>query len=347
WRTLQRHASQPWTISDLPLIDELGELMGTMAVPLIEAPSRISAEEREIAFEVASATFSPTLSTDGNPGGADISGIVTLQQLIADYLGEEDVPSLVEMARGDSSWLFAHIVVDEAQDVTAMQWRALNRRCLGRSMTIVGDPDQQARPGDDWWIDRIKAGLGVETVDVHSLHINYRTPAELMAPAQQLRARSASPDTVPTQYVRNGSRPWAARCEGVDVEVVRTAVEQARAELGERGRLAVISGQRHAGIVAQALEAFECAGADNGTHRLLRPVAGFLATEVKGLEFDAVLVVDPKTIEAESGWRQLYVVLTRPTRHLGLVMVGAPSEFEARWLDTGAVAELPVLQNVC
>lgn len=342
WRDLLRPSAHPWTISDLPLIDELGELMGTMAVPLLEQQPRISAEERAQALELASAMLSSMKSGDGDEGGADLSNIVTAEQIVDAYLGEDDVPSMVEMARGDSSWQFAHVVVDEAQDVSAMQWRALNRRCLGRSMTIVGDPDQQTHPDGDWWLDRIKAGLCTDRLDVRSLHINYRTPAELVRPAQMLRARTTSPDTVPTQYVRSGATPWAVHCPELDDDAIRDVVERAKAELGERGRLAVICANRHAGRVERALAGVDGFEPSRRGERLVQPVSAYLADEVKGLEFDSVVVVDPKAIQAECGWRQLYVVLTRPTRHLCMVLAGEPSTFEAQWLADGAV-----LQPVC
>ena len=240
---------------------------------------------------------------------------------------------MVEQARRDPTWRFAHIVVDEAQDVSPMQWRALARRGRKHSMTIVGDPDQMSRPSDVPWIDRITSGLGIETCEERSLDVNYRTPAEVVRPAQRLRARFSSGKPVgTTRYVRAGTTPWATRCEVLDEATVRTAVERAERELGDRGRIAVISSSHDAALVTTSLRQTTGSDSPSGADRLTRSVAAYLADEVKGLEFDSVVVIDPEAIIDEYGWRQLYVVMTRPTTSLGLVVVGEPTDYEAEWL---------------
>ncbi|MEY4173408.1 MAG: hypothetical protein RI900_573 [Actinomycetota bacterium] len=343
WRTLLRGEWEPWTISDLPLLDELDEMLGSepkLVRAMCEGGQTYALETAGRLVRDLASTYGGDYEGDyggGASGSANLSGIVTAAMLAERFEERPEMPALIEQARADASWKFAHIVVDEAQDVSPMQWRALARRSIGRSMTIVGDPDQQAYPMEGSWVDRIKGGLGVESIDERSLHINYRTPAHLVAPAAQLRALAGATDeTHDTRYVRSGSSPWATMCDALDTDAVRTAIDRARAELGDRGRLAVISSSGAVELVARALQSDGAERAPRGAARLTCPVAGYTADEVKGLEFDSVLVVDPKAIEAECGWRQLYVVLTRPTRHLGMVIAGEPSELEASWLAEGA-----------
>ena len=344
WRALLRGKSEPWTVSDLPLLDELDEMLGSqpkLVRAMCEGAQTYDLETADRLVVDLASNFSDGDERDGGGGNgsANLSGIVTTTMLAGRFAERPELPTLVEQARADASWKFAHIVVDEAQDVSPMQWRALARRSIGRSMTIVGDPGQQSHPMAGSWVERIKSGLGIHSIDERSLHINYRTPADLVAPAAQLRALTGSSDeTHHTRYVRSGARPWATRCEALDAAALHTAIDRARDELGGRGRLAVISSSAASAMVALALRSESGEQAPRGATRLNCPIAGYLANEVKGLEFDSVLVVDPQAIADEFGLRQLYVVLTRPTRHLGLLITGEPGEFEAQWLaDSGAV----------
>jgi len=246
-----------------------------------------------------------------------------VEQVVKRYEAQQLRGSIAHQVRDDPSWKFAHIVVDEAQDVTPMQWRALARRSQRGSMTIVGDPDQMSRPSTTPWIERITEALGVEQYDERSLHVNYRTPAAIVEPARHLRTdRTGRESAHLTRYVRAGDAAWTVHTNLIDAATVGAAIDRARLELGDRGRLAVISSARHADLVAEVVRARVGDTPRVGAARLTQPIASYLASEVKGLEFDSVVVIDPAAIEAESGWRQLYVVLTRPTRHLGVVAVG-------------------------
>ena len=107
----------------------------------------------------------------------------------------------------------------------------------------------------------------------------------------------------------------------------------------DRGRLAVIPSTRDLEMGGRVVDSADMEGL-HGAGRLTRPVAAYLATEVKGLEFDSVIVVDPTAIEDECGWRQLYVVLTRPTTHLGMIIAGDLGDVGQQWLDTGTVTSM-------
>ena len=184
---LLRPADAAWTTSDLPLLDELRELLGPVPGRTTRPARSDSTTEVANAGIMISGLESAYSARDGV--GLDVAGIVNAEALVARYAERPREPSMVEQARRDPTWRFAHIVVDEAQDVSPMQWRALARRGRKHSMTIVGDPDQMSRPSDVPWIDRITSGLGIETCEERSLDVNYRTPAEVVRPAQRLRAR--------------------------------------------------------------------------------------------------------------------------------------------------------------
>ena len=192
---------------------------------------------------------------------------------------------------------FAHVVVDEAQDVSAMQWRAIARRCPTRSMTIVGDLDQASQPWSlhDW--STVTTAVGAADTELIELTVNYRTPSEVMTFAAEQVARLG----------RTVSSPASVRSSGVQPEI-RTGtladlddlLREARAEIGPAGTVVAIVPEAHARPDDDAV---------------------LTATETKGLEFDGVIVFDPEAIAAESplGITRLYVALTRTTRLLWAV----------------------------
>jgi superfamily I DNA/RNA helicase len=314
---LHRPAEQPFTTSDLPLLDELRVILGT-------PPKRTTerTEEEVTIHQMAKDTINE-IAAALDEGGQIVRDLLTPEMLVARHHGDAPQHSLAEMARRDPSWQYSHVVVDEAQDATPMQWRAIWRRTTGGSMTIVGDPDQASRPTDDTLVERIISGAPKAAIDHHTLDVNYRTPAGIVEPAQRLRGlRTGLPDPTSTRYVRTGAAPWTTTVESIDAASVRTAVARALDDLGQIGRLAVVAPRRHAELVRAEVAALTDSETRRGAARLDTQVAVYLPTEVKGLEFDSVVVIDPALIEADHGWRQLYVTLTRPTRHLGLLLVG-------------------------
>lgn len=340
WPLLRRTADAQWTIADLPLLDELRIMLGETARPR-PAPTDAQHEaEREDAIRGIRDLALSLADAGGGEGGANlgIGALVNPETLLQRYQERERPEPIAVQARRDPTWRFAHIVVDEAQDVSPMQWRALARRCQSTSMTIVGDPDQMTRPSDGDWIERVTTALDIDSCDEHTLHVNYRTPSALVQPARQLHAVCAGTGVASTRYVRSGDTPWAHHCDTLDEAAVRRALDRGRSMLGERGRLAVISSASDAALVAEIVAPGADVDALQGASRLTQSVAAFVATEVKGLEFDAVIVVNPAAIAAECGWRQLYVVLTRPTTHLGLLLVGELADIEEQWLADGTVA---------
>jgi DNA helicase IV len=214
---------------------------------------------------------------------------------------------------------FGHVLVDEAQDLSAMQWRMLGRRCPSGSMTLVGDFGQSSRPGAlrDW--DAVRAQLpGDEPARVVMLTVNYRTPAEIMSVADRCVA-AAAPGLESSRSVRSTGRP--PRFVSVDgsAELVAAAAGAVHDDRDGEGTTAVIAPRDlHDDLVA----ALSDLGARAGSAEAIdAPVAVIEAPEAKGLEFDHVVVVEPARLvpEDDAGLRLLYTALTRATQTLAVV----------------------------
>ncbi|MFE7380130.1 HelD family protein [Streptomyces zhihengii] len=224
---------------------------------------------------------------------------------------DADVPLLDEAASlvdGPPRRTYGHVVVDEAQELTAMQWRMIVRRCPARGMTLVGDFAQSgpAATARDW-----KEALGPHVgprFDLHDLTVSYRTTQQILEGVRDLLARIA-PDQKPTRSLRSGDRPrtLTASPDGLVAAVVRELRAQSAAHPGEL--LGVICADTAVGELTA-----------RGVARHARVVP---ASEARGLEFDGVVVVDPEEIRTARpcGERDLYVALTRATKRLCTVTV--------------------------
>jgi DNA helicase IV len=293
---LFRAEGAPWTVADAPLLDELAELLG----PVPDAPARKSDPDRAYAAEVLSILE----AADRQIAGEDPDELRPTDFVTADVLAARQMPehlmSVAERAAADRDWRFGHLVVDEAQELSAMDWHVLLRRCPSRSITAVGDLAQRSAPaGAHAWADVLAPHLGSRWTH-RTLTVNYRTPAEIMVLAAEVLAGFA-PDRQPPESVRaTGETPWHATVPAPDLAAaVRTAVDAERARLG-RGTLAVIAADP---------DGLEGLAADVHT-----PMSA------KGLEFDVVVIVDPERIRAHRP-ADLYVAMTRATQRLGLLHV--------------------------
>jgi hypothetical protein len=247
-------------------------------------------------------------------------------ELMAERTRPREAPrTIAERAAADRTWQFGHVIVDEAQELSPMDWRMLMRRCPRRSMTLVGDLAQAGTEnGIRSWadaLDRHAAGRW-RTAE---LSVNYRTPTEIMAVAGDVLA-AIDPGLTPPSSVRStGTVPWSRESSGagfVDALVDAVAVERGR--VGD-GRLAVIVPRSRSKELITLL-ADRLPGLAYGTQPgLLDATAAVLdVDQVKGLEFDAVLIADPGTILRDSprGRSDLYVAVTRATRRLGVITAG-------------------------
>ncbi len=206
---------------------------------------------------------------------------------------------------------FAHVVVDEAQDLGPMQWRMLARRGQYASWTLVGDLAQRSVAGDAMSWHEIAQLVGRRQVATHHLDMNYRTPAEIAeVGAAVLASVDGSRATLPRAVRHTGIRPRLISSPSADAVVAATVDERGR---DHGGTVAVIA---PAGLLAGLVAALEnSVVAAQGRCRAIDP------RSVKGLEFDDVVVVAPDVIGAEPdvGGRQLYVAVTRATRTLTFI----------------------------
>ncbi|MBS5750245.1 AAA family ATPase [Actinomyces sp. oral taxon 181] len=303
---LYRAQDEPLTISDIPLIDELEELLGTLDLASAQkrrAEEQREKEERERANEALKAT---------GLGG----GIVTADMLMRQTQEAPSLRPLAERARADRSWTYGHIVIDEAQDLSPMAWRCLLRRCPSRSMTVVGDLDQKRghRRPNSW-----KQALGPAArafSEEFVLSISYRTPRALTRIAQAVMAQHGTPVLYPMEAVRDVPDCYQVSHTQKDTlkecvsQVVSTMEERLDREEGEgKGRICVIVPDAQ----AQLWHADE-----SGASALDQRVSYLTAAGSKGLEFDSVVVVEPGAI-LDQGSGDLFVALTRATHDLHAV----------------------------
>ncbi|WP_052462781.1 HelD family protein [Nigerium massiliense] len=278
-----------WSVGDTALLDELAAILGTPP-----------AEEEE----------DPTLFLTS---GADVAELVTT----ADRL---QAPSEPADLTDDLHDTYAHMLIDEAQDITPMQWRMLRRRGSQASWTIVGDLAQSSWPDLDEVGRAVRDLIGNAPHREFRLSVNYRSPAEVFNLAADV-VRAAYPNADLPEAVRStGVEPdlLVAAPEELDDEVERIVTELAGDVAGTIGVIvppSLLDAVRDAatGRLAEAL------GEDAQRVTFISPL------EAKGLEYDAVVVIAPDAVVEESpgGVRVLYVALTRPTQRLVTIDVGA------------------------
>src|SRR6266536_647923 len=229
-----------------------------------------------------------------------------------------------ERARQDRTWTFGHVIVDEAQELSAMAWRTLMRRCPARSMTVSGDTAQRgAAWGVRSWADALEPHAP-DAWRVEELTVNYRTPVEIIEVAADVLA-AISPELRPPRSVREtGVAPWALRLDEAELGARLPEVAAGEASTIEGGKLAVLVPAERAEELGRRVAAVPGAAAERGPAALDARIAVLTVAESKGLEFDAVVLVDPAGIVAESprGIADLYVALTRATQRLGVVHSG-------------------------
>ncbi|GIF11685.1 HelD family protein [Actinoplanes teichomyceticus] len=264
------------TIADVALLDELDELMGRPRQP---------ARKNRNPFHVR----------DG-------------VQEVSTYADRQAAARAQQVQREEDYRDYAHVVVDESQDVSPMQWRMIGRRGGYASWTIVGDPAQTAWSGDPAELDRARdRALGSRKRNSYALTTNYRNSSEIFAVAASV-IKAILPDL---------PLPSAVRSTGVDpVDVVTgaDALPAAVRELTEK-QLADVDGT--IGVIAPVPRRDEVAGWVTGLPERVQVVT---ALEAKGMEYDAVVLVEPGEIAVDrAGVRTLYVALSRATQRLTTV----------------------------
>jgi hypothetical protein len=280
-RALQREDPQAWTTSDLPYLDAARQRLGD---------PEVARERRRQEAALATAREQMTVVVDDLIAGDDS------EMLVMSMLRGEDLQgALVDgsaLPGADPDVLagpFAHVVVDEAQELTDAEWQMLLLRCPSRSFTIVGDRAQARHGFPESWQERL-GRVGLDRVALTSLSINYRTPEEVMAEAEPV-IRAALPDAnVPTS-VRSTGRP-----------VVHGSAADLDAVLDR--------------WLAEHVEGIACVIGDPGFAATAR-VRSLSPELAKGLEFDLVVLVDPQAFgTGVEGAVDRYVAMTRATQQL-------------------------------
>jgi DNA helicase IV len=276
-------AATDWTAADGALLDELVHLLGP--VPVLD--------EQEV------------------PGLAELDSemqeVFTTADVLSPTPQETDPFELPHET-------YAHLLIDEAQDVTPMQWRMLRRRGASASWTIVGDPAQSS------WTDTAEADRAVEeiigTAPVRHFRMstNYRSPSEVFDLAARVVIADFPNADLPTAVRSTGHEPRLlvpADAVPENPTISAAMISVVRSLLDEvDGTVGVICPPSTKDQVAVQLEQARLSGGDR--------IVVITAQQAKGLEYDAVLVITPDDIVTESpgGVRALYVALTRPTQRL-------------------------------
>jgi DNA helicase IV len=332
---LLREPGGGWTAADVPLLDEAAELLGEDDRTVQERARKERRKRIAYARGVLDLAYG-SRSVDLNPEEeAEILSAYDIldAERLADRYEEDDDRTAVERAAADRAWAFGHIVVDEAQELSPMAWRMLMRRCPSRSMTIVGDMAQASElGGGSSWQEVLGPNLA-DRYRMERLTINYRTPAEIAEVAADV-LEAIDPGLHPPRPVREtGVPPWQA--EAPPGELGSLLGELAREESAAvgGGNLAVIVPTDRLDELTRAVGV----GVPDVVLEdpsLDRPVVVLSVKQVRGLEFDSVLVADPARIVADSasGLNDLYVAITRATQRLGVVHEGDLPEVLSRLL---------------
>ncbi|CAM3372529.1 RNA polymerase recycling motor ATPase HelR [Occultella aeris] len=283
-RSLQRDEPQAWTEADLPLLDaarlRLGDPAASRRRRLREAAL---AEQRAHMDDVVE----DLIATDDSEMGV-------MQMLRVDDMRDKLVDSSAvgtDVVADPLAGPFAHIVVDEAQELTDAQWQMLLLRCPSRSFTVVGDRAQARHGFTESWRERLDR-IGLDRMHLASLTINYRTPEEVMRQAEPV-IRAVLPDA---------NVPTSIRSTGTPVRH------------GDIGELEEILD----GWLADHAEGIACVIGTGPIGRPGRDRVRALPPELaKGLEFDLVVLIDPESFGTGiEGAVDRYVAMTRATQEL-------------------------------
>ena len=309
-QALQRADSQRWTVSDLPLLDAARHRLGDP-----EAADLSRRRDAAVAARQASMADVVDDLIDSDDSEMLVMSMLRGQDL-QDVLVDEAALPTVDRTGVDPNVLagsFAHVVVDEAQELTDAEWQMLLLRCPSRSFTIVGDRAQARHGFTESWQERLDR-VGLDRISLAHLSINYRTPKEVMAEAEPV-IRAVLPDA---------NVPTSVRSSGLSV------VHRSTSDLGS-----ILDTW-----LAEHADGIACVISDGDIdHGTVRAVSGgrgrvrSLTPELaKGLEFDLVVLIDPETFghgteEAIDGGIERavdrYVAMTRATQQL-VILTSSP-----------------------
>lgn len=322
---LWRDHGEPFTVDDVPLLDELAELIGE-----VDDPTGAPDASRNAEIEYANAVLD-------NLSEAGVGAFVSAAQLADRHSGGGPMLTMAERAAADRTWAYGHAIVDEAQELSSMAWRMIARRVPSKSMTVVGDTAQtRSAAGARTWDEAFESIVG-ERFRLRELTVNYRTPGKIMAVADRFAVAQGLSATV-AKTVRDGDHDpvWVRTVDvvGASLIVAREAIAIAGV-----GRVAVIAPQRLHDDICAGLER-EHGDVGRGATAVDHKVAVITAAESKGLEFDAVVLLEPAELfeTGDRGSSDVFVALTRATSSLHIVSTSAlPPGLEVPQVDLSDV----------
>jgi DNA helicase IV len=331
-----------WSPADVPLLDEAAELLGDDGS---EAAAREAAALREEIAYAQGVLDVLDLEEDLDDELLRAGDVVDADRL-AQRQQVRRYDSTADRAAADREWTYGHVIVDEAQELSAMAWRLIMRRCPTRSMTLVGDIAQTGDlAGASSW-GEVLSPYVANRWRLAQLTVNYRTPSEIAAVADDVLAVIEPGLAAPRSVRGTGVPPRAVRSSVADLEdtVAKVLAEEAgavgegrTAVLAPTGRVAALR-ERLLGSTPRALGPIGPDGPPDPDVDLESPVVVLPISSAKGLEFDAVVLVEPGEVLAQSprGANDLYVALTRATQRLAVVHTGDLPAMLHR-LDSAAV----------
>ncbi|MGW5741273.1 HelD family protein [Amycolatopsis sp. NPDC003861] len=296
-----------WTPADVPLLDELAELIG-----VDDTEARVERKRREREDRAYAEGVLDILEQDEEIIDEELLRVsdVLDAELFAERQQARSELTAAQRAAQDRTWTFGHVIVDEAQELSAMDWRLLMRRTPNRSMTLVGDVAQTGAAGGARSWGEVLSPYVEDRWRLEQLTVNYRTPAEIMAVAARVLAEVSPSLSAPSSVRETGVPPWSVRPASLEAELPGLVTRELSEVDG--GTVAVLVPAGRFDAVSALLGSFD------------ERLSVLTVERSKGLEFDSVVLVAPDEVVAGSprGLNDLYVALTRATRRLGVVATG-------------------------
>lgn len=281
-----------WSVADVALVDDISARVG----PVQEAPKEergfYEIEELEDLSQYGVTEVQPVVSA-ARDSGAPLVLTDPRDKLLAGRIGKPDE--------------YAHVLVDEAQDLSPMQWRMIGRRGRYASWTVVGDAAQASWPDAGEAAAAREEAFGTQARQQFHMDTNYRNAREIFDYAAEVVRREVPDADIPQAVRETGIDPVEGALGADPALSVRAAVESLLGQV--EGAIAVITPATHAEVLAPVAELGE------GRVQVIDPMS------TKGLEYDATVVVDPDEITRESpgGIRVLYVALTRAAHRMTIL----------------------------
>lgn len=312
-----------WSPADVPLLDEAAELLGDDGSAAAAAEAAALREEVAYAQGVLDVL---DLEEDLDPELLRATDVVDADRL-AERQQVRRYDSTAERAAADREWTYGHVIVDEAQELSPMAWRLVMRRCPTRSMTLVGDIAQTGDlSGASSWGEVLSPFVAARW-RLEQLTVNYRTPSEIADVADDVLAAIEPGLTAPRSVRSTGVPPRAVPVTAGELDdVVAKVLAEETGAVGEGRTAVLVPTARVEALRTRLVGAVEPGpdtpdGPADPDVDLTSPVVVLPISAAKGLEFDAVVLVEPAEVLAESprGANDLYVALTRATQRLAVV----------------------------